>query len=72
MMMARLMVIRRRDVGVDVDVDVDVDFFVVDVDAMLGSLSPSLPPPLWLCRRSPGLSSPVTTTERALPKSNPT
>ena len=38
MMMARLMVIRRRDVGVDVDVDVDVDFFVVDVDAMLGSL----------------------------------
>ena len=45
--MARLMVIRRRDVVVDIDVDADVDFFVVDVDVLLGSLAPCLLPLLF-------------------------
>ena len=45
--MARSMVIRRRDVVVDIDVDADVDFFVVDVDVLLGSLPPCLLPLLF-------------------------
>ena len=71
MIMARLMVIRRRDVVVDIDVDADVDFFVVDVDVLLGSLPPCLLPLLFALSSLSWLFVPVNVDGAGAANPNP-